>query len=52
MMKSYINNSTNSNTFEQIKEKLSLAKFGNLYLSKKDEDLLFNTSFDIEDSKN
>ena len=52
MMKSYINNSTNSNTFEQIKEKLELTKLGDLYLSKKDVVLLSNTSFDIEDSKN
>jgi len=40
---SYINNSTYSKTFEQIKEKLGLAKLGNLYLSTKDVELLFNT---------
>ncbi len=43
---SYINNSTYSKTFEQIKEKLGLAKLGNLYLSKKDVDLLFETELD------
>lgn len=32
---SYINNSTYSKTFDQIKEKLGLSKLGNLYLSKK-----------------
>lgn len=42
---SYINNSTYSKTFEKIKEKLGLAKLGNLYLSKKDVDLLFKTEF-------
>ena len=43
---SFINNSTYSKTFEQIKEKLGLAKLGNLYLSKKDVDLLFETELD------
>ncbi len=43
---SYINNSTYSKTFEQIKEKLGLAKLGNLYLTKKDVDLLFETELD------
>lgn len=40
---SYINNSTYSKNFEKIKEKLGLAKLGNLYLTKRDIDLLFNT---------
>lgn len=40
---SYINNSTYSQTFQKIKEKLGLAKLGNLYLSKRDVDLLFQT---------
>lgn len=43
---SYINNSTYSKTFEQIKKQLGLAKLGNLYLSKKDVDLLFQTELD------
>lgn len=40
---SYINNSTWSKTYEKIKEKLGLSKLGNVYLSKKDLDLLFET---------
>ena len=43
---SYINNSTWSKTYEKIKEKLGLAKLGNVYLSKKDLDLLFETELD------
>lgn len=43
---SYINNSTYNKTFEQIKKQLGLAKLGNLYLSKKDVDLLFQTELD------
>ena len=43
---SYINNSTYSKTFEQIKQKLGLAKLGNLYLSKRDVELLFQTELD------
>ena len=43
---SYINNSTWSKTYEEIKEKLGLAKLGNVYLSKKDLDLLFDTELD------
>ena len=43
---SYINNSTYSKTFEQIKKQLGLAKLGNLYLSKKDVDFLFQTELD------
>ena len=42
----YINNSTWSKTFEKIKEKLGLSKLGNVYLSKKDMDLLFQTELD------
>ena len=42
----YINNSTWSKTFEKIKEKLGLSKLGNVYLSKKDVDLLFETELD------
>ena len=43
---SYINNSTWSRTYEKIKEKLGLSKLGNVYLSKKDLDLLFETELD------
>ena len=43
---SYINNSTWSGTYEKIKEKLGLSKLGNVYLSKKDLDLLFETELD------
>ena len=43
---SYINNSTWSRTYEKIKEKLGLSKLGNVYLSKKDLDLLFDTELD------
>lgn len=39
----YINNSTYSKTFEQIKERLGLSKLGNLYLTKKDVELLLDT---------
>lgn len=39
----FINNSTWSMTYERIKAKLGLAKLGNLYLTKRDVDLLFET---------
>jgi len=42
----YINNSTYSKTFELIKEILGLAKLGNLYLTRKDVELLFKTELD------
>ena len=42
----YINNSTWSRTYEKIKEKLGLSKLGNVYLSKRDLDLLFETELD------
>lgn len=42
----YINNSTYSKTFEQIKERLGLSKLGNLYLTKKDVDLLLDTDLE------
>ena len=41
----YINNATKSKTFLKIKEKLGLAKLGNLYLKKRDIDLLLKTEF-------
>lgn len=43
---SYINNSMWSRTYEKIKEKLGLSKLGNVFLSKKDLDLLFETELD------
>lgn len=43
---SYINNSIYCETYEQIKQKLGLSKLGNLYLSKRDLDLLFETEFE------
>ena len=43
---SYINNSTWSHTYEQIKDKLGIAKLGNLYLSKKDVDMIFQTELE------
>lgn len=39
----FINNSTWSYTYEKIKAKLGLSKLGNLYLTKRDLDLLFET---------
>lgn len=45
---SYINNSMSSSTYLKIKEKLGLSKLGNLYLSKKDLDKLFETELDID----
>ncbi len=43
---SYINTSTASDTFVKIKEKLGLAKLGNVYLSKFDIDQLLKTEYD------
>ena len=40
---SFINSSTSSSVFNEIKRKLGLAKLGNLYLSKKDVDSLLDT---------
>ena len=42
---SFINNATDTPTCRKIKEKLSLTKLGNVYLSKRDLDLLFKTEF-------
>lgn len=39
----YINNATESDTYYKIKEKLGLSKLGNVYLSKKDCDLILNS---------
>ncbi|MCM1131748.1 MAG: IS1634 family transposase [Roseburia sp.] len=44
---SFINNATSSSYFYKIKEKLGLSKLGNVYLSKRDIDLLLKTEFDI-----
>lgn len=44
----YINTSTKSSTYEAIKKKLGIAKLGNLYLTKKDIDNIFETEFDGE----
>lgn len=41
----YINNSTKSKTFLKIKETLGLLKLGNLFLKKRDIDLLLETEF-------
>ena len=42
---SFINNATASSTYQKIKEKLGIAKLGNVYLSKHDVDLILNTMF-------
>lgn len=39
----FVNNATDTPTYRAIKEKLELAKLGNVYLSKKDLDNLFET---------
>ena len=44
---SYINNSTYSKTFEKIKQVLESSKLGNLYLSQRDVELLFQTDLDL-----
>ena len=41
----YINNATKSKTFLKIKDQLGLAKLGNLFLKKRDLDLLLQTEF-------
>ena len=38
---SFVNNATDTPTYRAIKEKLGLAKLGNVYLTKKDLDNLF-----------
>lgn len=43
----FINNSTYSKVYEKIKSTLGLAKLGNLYLSKRDVELLFKTDLDL-----
>ena len=42
----FINTSTWSFTYEKIKKRLGLAKLGNLYLSKKDIDDIFDAEID------
>jgi hypothetical protein len=43
----YLNTSTSSNTYLYIKEKLGLAKLGNVYLNKNDIEHLLQTELDI-----
>ena len=40
---SFINNATDTSTYRKIKDKLCLSKLGNVYLSRRDLDLLFET---------
>ncbi len=42
---SYINNASRTLTYIKIKEKLGLSKLGNVYLSKRDVDLILKTEF-------
>lgn len=42
---SFINNATDTSTYRKIKDKLGLSKLGNVYLSRRDLDLLFETEF-------
>jgi len=44
---SYINNATSSDTYLKIKQKLGLAKLGNVFLRKKDIDQLLETELDV-----
>lgn len=42
---SFINNATDTSTYRKIKDRLCLSKLGNVYLSRRDLDLLFETEF-------
>ena len=42
---SFINNASNTTTYLKVKEKLGLSKLGNVYLSKRDVDLILNAEF-------
>lgn len=42
---SFINNATDTSTYRKIKNRLCLSKLGNVYLSRRDLDLLFETEF-------
>lgn len=42
---SFINNATDTSAYRKIKNKLGLSKLGNVYLSRRDLDLLFETEF-------
>ena len=42
---SFINNASNTATYLKVKEKLGLSKLGNVYLSKRDVDLILNAEF-------
>ena len=44
----FINTSTVSDTYKEIKKELGLSKLGNAYLTKNDIDLLFKAEFDVE----
>lgn len=41
----FVNNATDTPTYRAVKERLGLAKLGNVYLTKKDLDNLFQTEF-------
>ena len=41
----FVNNATDTPTYRAIKQKLGLSKLGNVYLTKKDLDNLFQTEF-------
>lgn len=42
---SFINNATDTSTYRKIKNRLGLSRLGNVYLSRRDLDLLFETEF-------
>lgn len=42
---SFVNNATDTPAYRAIKQKLGLSKLGNVYLTKKDLDNLFQTEF-------
>lgn len=42
---SFINNATDTSAYRKIKNRLGLSKLGNVYLSRRDLDLLFETEF-------
>ena len=44
----FVNTSTASDTYREIKKELGLSKLGNAYLTKNDIDLLFKAEFDVD----
>ena len=44
----FVNTSTASDTYREIKKELGLSKLGNAYLTKSDIDLLFKAEFDVD----